>query len=347
MMFYNNIRAKKAGILVIERSGRTWYQSLSHYFWEFDFIGTILITAGFVLLLLPLTLAGGSAGEWKSAHIIAMIVVGGVVLIAFVLYESYLAPVQYLPWRFLRSWTILSACIAYFAMFISTFCWDGYFMSYLQVVNFQNTSNAGYILNSYSLSTAVFSPVVGFIIERTGKYKWLSLVAIPLEALGTGLLVYFRNPGTNDVGYLVMCQIFIGAGGAIIPLGTDLAMMTMVPHEDVATVLAFQHVFGSIGSAMGSTISGAIWTNILPGKLVKYLPASAKDKATTFFGDYTQVLNYPKGSAIRNGVIHAYGDVQRILCITGVCFVPLIFVSMIFWKDADLKKIRQTRGNVF
>lgn len=144
-----------------------------------------------------------------------------------------------------------------------------------------------------------------------------------------------------------MCQIFIGAGGAVISICTDIAMMAMVPHEDVATVLAFQHVFGSIGSAMGSTISGAIWTNLMPGKIRKYLPDNLKDQWQEIYGDMTKQTSYPKGSAARDGIIQAYGDVQRILCITGVCFVPLIFVTMAFWKNVNLRKVKQTAGNVF
>ncbi|KAI5290073.1 hypothetical protein KEM54_002512 [Ascosphaera aggregata] len=285
MMFYNDYRAKKNGLYVRDPSGRTTWQSLKHYFWEFD---------------------GSSGDEWRTAHIIAMIVVGGCTLILFGFYELFLAPIQYLPWRFLRSWTVVSACVAYFAMFIST-----------------------------------------FVIERTGRYKWLSLIAVPLEALGTGLLVYFRRPGTNDIGYLVMCQIFIGAGGAVISICTDIAMMAVVPHEDVATVLAFQHVFGSIGASMGSSIAGAIWTNLMPGKIRKYLPDDLKSQWQEIYGDMTKQIAFPRGSAAREGIIRAYGDVQRILCITGVCFIPLIFITMAFWKNVNLNKIRQTTGNVF
>ncbi|KAI5296074.1 hypothetical protein KEM52_005809 [Ascosphaera acerosa] len=347
VMFYNDYRAKKEGRYVRDASGRTTWQSISHYFWEFDVIGAILITAGFVLLLLPFSLAGSAAEQWRTGHIIAMIVVGACLLIIFGLYEYFLAPVQYLPWRFLRSWTVVSACVAYFAMFISTFCWDGYFYSYLMVVNYQSAANAGYILNSYSLSTAVFSPILGLAIERTGRYKWLSLLAIPLEALGTGLLVYFRRPGEGDVGYLVMCQIFIGAGGAVISICTDIAMMAVVPHEDVAIVLAFQHVFGSIGASLGTTIAGALWTNLMPGKIRKYLPADLQDQWQEIYGDMTKQIAFPKGSAARDGIIHAYGDVQRIMCITGVCFVPLMFITMAFWKNVNLKKVKQTSGNVF
>jgi hypothetical protein len=40
-------------------------------------------------------------------------------------------------------------------------CWDAYFYSYLQVVNRLSITTAGYVLNAYSLSSAVFAPFIG------------------------------------------------------------------------------------------------------------------------------------------------------------------------------------------
>jgi hypothetical protein len=40
-------------------------------------------------------------------------------------------------------------------------CWDTYYYSYLQVVNEQSITNAGYILNSFSLMSAFIAPFTG------------------------------------------------------------------------------------------------------------------------------------------------------------------------------------------
>src|ERR1700743_2149596 len=53
---------------------------------DFDYVGTLLFVGGFLLFLMGLSW-GGSSYPWKSAHVIAMMVVGGVTLIAFVLWE--------------------------------------------------------------------------------------------------------------------------------------------------------------------------------------------------------------------------------------------------------------------
>jgi len=54
---------------------------------RYDYIGTALFVAGIVLFLMGLTW-GGSVYPWKSAHVIATIVVGAVTLVVFGLYES-------------------------------------------------------------------------------------------------------------------------------------------------------------------------------------------------------------------------------------------------------------------
>lgn len=79
----------------------------------------LLTIFGFSLLLLPFSLDAYAPQGWATGYIIAMIVLGVVLLVAFVLWEKYLAPVQYFPFRFLKDRTILGACGLYFFLFLS------------------------------------------------------------------------------------------------------------------------------------------------------------------------------------------------------------------------------------
>merc|ERR1711964_637479 len=96
-------------------------------------------------------------------------------------------------------------------MFASIFCWDTYYYSYLQVVHDQNIRNSGYILNAFSLTSSFISPFIGFLISRTGDFKFTAFGGIPFVVLGTALLIHLRTPSTH-VGLLVMCQVFNGIG---------------------------------------------------------------------------------------------------------------------------------------
>lgn len=56
---------------------------------EFDYIGTLMAILGLLLFLMGLSW-GGSLYPWKSTHVIATIVVGFLLLVAFILYETFM-----------------------------------------------------------------------------------------------------------------------------------------------------------------------------------------------------------------------------------------------------------------
>ena len=74
---------------------------------------------GWSLLLLPFSLAGTAPNGWKTGYIIAMIVLGVVLLAAFVIWEKFFAPVQYFPFKYLKDRTVLGASLLYGFMFLS------------------------------------------------------------------------------------------------------------------------------------------------------------------------------------------------------------------------------------
>lgn len=49
-------------------------------------------------------------------------------------------------------------------------------------------------------------------------------------------------------------------------------------REDYAAMLVLLSLLGTMGGAVDNSISGATWTNTLPGKFQEYLPESTKSK---------------------------------------------------------------------
>lgn len=79
----------------------------------------MLLCAGFVLILLPVSLAKGSVDGWRSDGMIAMFVIGGCCLIFFAIYERYIAKVTFIPYSLLLDRTVFGACMLSMTMFIS------------------------------------------------------------------------------------------------------------------------------------------------------------------------------------------------------------------------------------
>lgn len=129
--FYE-LKAKKLGLYVTEKSNRTWAQSVMHYAHEFDgercrsfagglsillitnltlVIGALLLMAAFILLLLPFSLTTYGRAQYKSASFIAMLVIGFCLFFIFITWERFFARKQSIRYDLLKQRTVLGACI--------------------------------------------------------------------------------------------------------------------------------------------------------------------------------------------------------------------------------------------
>ncbi|PTU18254.1 hypothetical protein P175DRAFT_0551919 [Aspergillus ochraceoroseus IBT 24754] len=346
LLRYNLYKAKKKGLLKEKpASGRTMIQSVIYYIIEFDLMGVFLLAAGLVLFLLPLTIAGSMEDEWRSTSIITMLVVGVACLAAFGLAERFVVPVPFLPWHLLASRTVIGACLIDACYQVAYYCWSDYYSSYLQVVYGTSISTAGYIGNIFDVVSGCWLLIVGLLIKKTCRYRWLLYFSVPLYMLGVGLMIYFRNPHWS-VGYPILCQIFIAFGGGTMIIVQQVAVEAASDHNHVASALAFLNCFGSAGGAIGSSISGAIWTNTLPGALQRRLPESALPDWESIYDDLEVQLSYERGSDVRNAISLAYADAQTKMLIAGTCVMSLSLVWMFLVRDIKLTK-QQTKGILF
>ncbi|KAM4065834.1 major facilitator superfamily protein [Hirsutella rhossiliensis] len=352
LMTFMICKASKQGVLRNRRSSeRTWYQSTKHYIIELDLVGILLIAAALSSLLLPFSLARYAPQGWSTPYIIVMVVLGVVLFVLFYLWESKLAPTQFLAFEFLKQGTIIGSCLLTGIMFLSNFCWNGYFGSYLQVVHRQSITNANYILNAYSLTSTVFAPIIGALISWTGNFKWAAFCGVPLMLLGTALIIPLRSPDAA-IGVLALTQVLVGLGASFFMVCSSIAIMAPVTHQQIAAVNALSGLFRGVGSSIGYAIAGGIWNNMLPTELYNRLPEPMKNQSKTIFGDIVLQMSFPDGSPEREAVVGAYSHVMRLMVIAGACFMPLCLLSIICWRNINVKKLeevhgKQTKGTVF
>jgi MFS transporter, SIT family, siderophore-iron:H+ symporter len=120
----------------------------------------------------------------------------------------------------------------------------------------------------------------------------------------------------------------------LFPYTAQASIQAATRHEHVAVVTGLYLACYNVGSAFGNTISGAIWTQVLPGELESRLSPLTNDNSTfaasVYADPFTAALTYPMGSPIREGIVSAYQHTQRLLCITGICLcIPLIAFSCV------------------
>jgi hypothetical protein len=309
-------------------------------------LGVFLFAAGLTLFLLPFTLADTAPEGWRSGYIIAMIIVGSLLLVVFGLYETFLARAPFLNINLLANRTVIGVCLLDLTYQISYYCWASYFTSFLQVVNNLSLTQAGWVSSTFDVVSGVLLLCVGFSIRRTGYYKWLLWIAVPLYILAQGLMIHFRRPN-QSVGYLVMCQVFISIGGAIFIICQQLAILAASDHQHVAAVLALLYVVGTTGGAIGNTICGAIWTNTFPQALARYLPAADMENFDSIYGDLSVQMSFDIGTETRIAIQAAYAYSQQRMLIAGLVIMSLAFVWVALIRNINVKTVTQAKGTVF
>ncbi|EPS31717.1 hypothetical protein PDE_06674 [Penicillium oxalicum 114-2] len=318
------------------RSTRTWTESVWFYVLEFDIIGILLMIGGLILFLTSFNIAGNTEGVWQSPKIIAMMVVGFCVLLGFVAYERWGAPKPFIPFSLLCDRTVIGACLLDITYQVSYYCWASYFTSFLQVVFDTSFTQAGYIAAIFDFMDPVWLLGCGYLIRVTGRFKWLLMAAVPLYLLASGLMIYFRTPG-HSVGYMCMVQIFLAVGGGTMILIEQVAVLAAAKHEDYAAMLALLSVFGNLGGAVGSSVSGAIWTNTLPKKLQELLPDETKDMWADIYESLDMQLSYPVGDPTRTAIQNAYASSQRNMMIAGTAVMGLSIVWVLMMRNIKVK----------
>ncbi|CAI7601861.1 unnamed protein product [Penicillium glandicola] len=330
-------KANKKGQLQYKKNvTRSWKESIRHHAMEFDVFGILLMVGGTILFLTSFNISGNTEGQWKSPKIIGMMVVGFCVLVAFVSYERWVAPKPFIPFHLITDRTVIGACLLDVTYQISYYCWASYFTSYLQVVYNTSLTQAGYISAIFDFMDPVWLIGCGFLIRASGRFKWLLCCALPLYLLASGLMIYFRAPGHN-VAYMCMCQVLLAVGGGTFILIEQVAVLAAASHEDYAAMLALLGTFGNIGGAIGSSVSGAIWTNTLPVKLRENLPAELKDQWWEIYESLDIQLSYPVGSPARIAIQNAYAFSQRNMMIAGTAIMGLSILWVLMMRNIKVQ----------
>ncbi|RYP31853.1 hypothetical protein DL766_004232 [Monosporascus sp. MC13-8B] len=343
LLLLHKRKAIAAGLLPKEEKNEPWSsKSLQRFLVDSDAIGISLITMGMTLVLVPFSLVGSRESTHAFGSNAVLVFLGIALVVAFVMHERRTAR-PFLKFSLLLSPNVAGACLLSIAVFVAYFSWDGYYTSYLQVVHDLSITEAGYIGHIYGFGSCIWAGVVGYLIRRTDRFKWIAWAALPVHILGGALMIIFRRPDTHMI-WIIVCQVLITIGGSTLVVCEQMAVMVVANHSDLASVLALLSLCSYTGSAMGSSLSGAIWNTTLPEALAALLPSYSQEDLAWIGSDLAKQLSYPMGDPVRIAIIAAYDKAQVRMCIAGtlVSLISIIAVSM--WKDVRVSQAKQVKG---
>ncbi|RAL12972.1 MFS general substrate transporter [Aspergillus homomorphus CBS 101889] len=310
-------------------STMSWMEALKHNLEEIDAFGLILLGFGWSLLLLPFSLKTYADGGWRNQSLIAMMIVGGLLLIAYFVYELKWARVPSAPRRLVFNKTfIMSIVIDSFYMLAGNMR-GLYWSSYVYVSKPWSYQNWVYYSNTLTLALCIAGPLTGLLQRWTHRYKTIQITGLCIKIIGMGLLLNGpTHRATANTPAMILSMILIGFGGSMSVVGSRVASQASVPHQDVALAISLLSLWSKIGSAIGSAIVAVIWAAQMPKQLRAHLPASATEKdVRKLFGSPKSIRTlYAINDPMRVGAVEAY---RRTLyyCVApalALAFVPLI-----------------------
>ncbi|CAG9992761.1 unnamed protein product [Clonostachys byssicola] len=305
---------------------------LFQLFHQLDVIGLILIMVSFSLILAPLTITGERIDHWKDPHIIVPLTIGLFLAPVFILWEHKGARSPLVPFHLLTDRGVWAALAVRSLLNFAWYTQGNYLYTVLVVAFDFSVVTATRILSFFSFFGVVSGVLIGLVIYRLRRLKYIIVVGTCMFMVGFAVLIKFpggASPSTQSG--IISGQVLLGLAGGLFAYPTQASIQASATREHVAILTGLYLSFYNVGSALGTCLAGAIWTQTLLPTLTanldfqqnKTLPEAIYDSP---FG---VIKHYPVGTEIRTAIIASYEHVQRLLCIAGIVVcVPMIAFAL-------------------
>ncbi|KAF2662539.1 MFS transporter-like protein [Lophiostoma macrostomum CBS 122681] len=228
-----------------------------------DWLGIFTFLAFTLMVLLGLDF-GGAIFAWDSAKVIALLVVGGLMIFAFVYSEARVSRYPLMPMSLFKTWSNVATFLVTFFHGFVFIAGEYYLPLYFQSVLEASPLKSGLLLLPYIVTTAVTGVLLGIFIHHTGRFReamWIGTVAL---CLGTGLFISFSRSTTTAqvIGY----QMVAGFGSGLLFEPVILSIQSQVEQTNVATATSTLSFVRCMSLTISTIIGGTIFMNSMQAR---------------------------------------------------------------------------------
>ncbi|KAJ2362812.1 hypothetical protein H4S02_000744 [Coemansia sp. RSA 2611] len=231
---------------------------------ELDYAGIAVIVASISLIIVGLNI-GGTILSWSSPVTIGCLVVGGILLGAFVAVELKLPRAPLVPmWLF----TVRNLDIAFLVTFLcgmAMFSVIFYMPVYFSAVYGTNAMRAGLLVLPFGMALSVSSFISGYFMSTPGMYR--QFLRLGPAIMAAGILVMAALSGQTSELVFAALLLIPGVGMGNVIVSNVIAAQATTDERFIATVTPLCEFFLSIGGVIGVAIFGAVHRNKLSATL--------------------------------------------------------------------------------
>ncbi|TFK50442.1 MFS general substrate transporter [Heliocybe sulcata] len=301
----------------------------------FDFLGLFFILAGVACLLV-----GFNSGQtaWDTAETIALLVVGGALIILALVHENFTKRNPIIPPRLFTVRTTMGILISTFLHGVAFFAGNYYLPVYFQVLG-ASAIMAGVKTMAYSFVSSVLASISGLLVAKTGRYRAIIWSSWVVMTLGYGLMIMLNERTSVALQEIYILIAALGVGPLFqVPL---LVLQAAMPVQDMAMSTATFNLLRTLGGTIGISIGDAIYATDLQRRL-RSIPGY---HPSTGFGVTNDVrgLKNIQPAQLRMEVLGAY---SRSLSLIWVVMTPIVFVGLLFVLPIRTYSLKRPSGPV-
>ena len=220
-----------------------------------DLLGLVLSGAG--LLGLVYGIVRGNDAGWSSFEVLASLIAGGVLLLAFVAWESR-ASAPLLPLRLFRDRSFSVANVVGFGFSFGAFGSIFILIQFLQVVQGATPLEAALQTSPWTLAPMIVAPLAGAFAGRIGTR---TLIFAGLAAL-SGALFWLAQllDAATEFSTFVAPFILAGVGMGLVFAPSATAVLATMKPNDHAKASGTNSMLREVGVALGIAVSTAVFT---------------------------------------------------------------------------------------
>jgi EmrB/QacA subfamily drug resistance transporter len=324
-IFYVNLPVGIVALAVIAAAFPTVAEHVRH---TIDYLGAALLAGGLSAVVLYTSL-GGTTYPWGSAGMVLTLVLGVVLLAAFVIAEQR-AVEPILPLKLFRNRVFTVTSAVGFIVGLALFGSVTYLPLYLQDVKGHSATTAGLLMTPMMAGVLITSITSGQLITKYGRYRPFPIAGTAITTVGLVLLARLAVDTPTVVAGLYMLVLGLGLG--LVMQVLVLAAQNAVDYELLGVATSGSTLFRQVGGSIGVAAFGAIFANQLAANLADALPPGTKPPAAA---DPSTIKALP--AAVHEIFVTALTDALTPVFLTaaGVAFVAFLLTWLL--REVPLK----------
>ncbi len=203
-------------------------------------------------------LVRGEVSGWSSAEILTSLILGSLIMVAFVAWELR-SPNPMLPMRFFRNPTFAMANIASLCMFFGMFGAIFLLAQFFQEVQGYSPLGSGLRILPWTAMPVLIAPIAGALSDKISATKIIG-VGLALQAIGLAWLAAISTP-TIPYNEMVLPFIVSGTGMALFFAPVANVILSSVRSIEEGQASGANNAIRELGGVFGVAVLASIFAS--------------------------------------------------------------------------------------